>query len=173
VKKYPAPLVCGFGAGVLNVVPFMKNFSCCLLVPGAAILAIILDRKAKNTPPTKKIEMQTGLILGLLTGIFAAMFGSIFDLIITFITKNNELISDIGALHQFVTSLPISEALKKEVLDIFNMMADEIKNYGFSLFYTLSVLANGFIINTIFGMIGGLIGAQIINKQVANYSGKE
>ena len=170
MKKYFSPLVCGFGAGVLNVVPFLKSFSCCLLVPGAAILAIILDRKANNIPVTEKIDVRKGLILGLLTGIFAAVFGSFFELFITFITKSNELITDMGALHQLITSLPLSETLKQEILDLFNLMAEEIKTYGFSLLYSLSVITNNFFINIIFGMIGGLIGVQIINKQVTNYS---
>ncbi len=48
-KKYLPTLVCGFGAAVLSTVPGIKNFSCCLLVPGAAAISILLDKKINQS----------------------------------------------------------------------------------------------------------------------------
>jgi len=38
-------------------------------------------------------------------------------------------------------------------------------NYGFSWIYTFSILINGLIVNTVFGIVGGLIGAQVLNSK--------
>ncbi|MCK7524986.1 MAG: hypothetical protein MZV64_48975 [Ignavibacteriales bacterium] len=48
-KKYLPTLVCGFGAAVLSTVPGIKNFSCCLIVPAAAAISILLDKKINNS----------------------------------------------------------------------------------------------------------------------------
>ena len=51
---------------------------------------------------------------------------------------------------------------------VFHFMdEDEIKNSGFSLIYTLSILFSNFIIDPIFGTIGGIIGVQIVNSKAS------
>ena len=41
-------IVAGFGAGVLHVVPLTKALTCCLVVPLAAVAAIMLEQKSNN-----------------------------------------------------------------------------------------------------------------------------
>ncbi|MBU1100071.1 MAG: hypothetical protein KKA84_06670 [Bacteroidetes bacterium] len=167
MKKYLSSLVCGFGAGVIQIVPVAKSFTCCLIVPAAAVLAIILDRKANNLSLTEKIPMQKGLMIGLVAGLFAAFFGSTFELLITFITKSNDIIFSLPELQKMIGELPLSPEFTKEISDLFYLMADEIKESGFSVIYTVSVLFNNFITSTIFGLLGGLIGTQILNSRIS------
>ncbi|MFC2083989.1 hypothetical protein ACFLS9_02945 [Bacteroidota bacterium] len=164
-KKYLAAFVCGFGAGVLQVVPFAKSFSCCLIIPAAAYIALILERKAFNI--SGKMEIKYGIILGLLTGLYAAVFGTFFDVLITFITKNNDIIATFPELQKMINEFPISENLKEEVIDMLSIVLEEIQESGFSLLYTLSILVNNLIIDSVFGLIGGLIGVQIINSRLS------
>ncbi len=166
MKKYLSSFVCGFGAGVLQIVPVAKSLSCCLLLPAASFLAISLDRKANNL--TGRIQIKKALMIGLMTGIYAAIFGSVLDLVITLITKNNDLIAAFPELQRMVNSFPLNESLKNEVLSLFQKVREEILAYGFSWLYTFSVLVNNFVVNTLFGSIGGLIGAQIINSRINN-----
>lgn len=168
MKKYLSSLVCGFGAGVIQVVPIAKSFTCCLIVPAAAVLAIILDRKANNTPLTEKIPMQKGLLIGLIAGLYAALFGSTFELLITFITKSNDIIATLPELQKMIAEFPLSQEFTKEISELFYLMADEIKETGFSVIYTVSVLFNNFLSSTIFGLIGGLIGTQVLNSRISN-----
>lgn len=168
MKKYLSAFVCGFGAGVLQIVPVAKNFSCCLIIPLSAFIALILDRKANRT--FERIEMKHALMIGLMTGIYAAIFGTFFDLLITFITKNNDIVAMFIELQRMINNFPISDEIKKEVLSLFQKVRNDILNYGFSLLYSFSVAINNFVVNTIFGMIGGLIGAQIINSRLNNLS---
>ena len=163
MKKYLSPLIVGFGAGVLSIVPVAKSFGCCLIIPVAAFIALLLDQKANNN--YSKIEIKKGLIFGLLTGLYAALFGSFFDFFITFITKNNDIVATYSELQKVITEFPISEALKDEVMSILAGVVESIKNTGFSLLYTLSVLVNNIVLNSVFGMLGGIIGVQILNSR--------
>ena len=104
-------------------------------------------------------------MIGLMTGIYAAIFGTALDLIITLITKNNDLIAAFPELQRMVSGFPLDQNIKNEILSLFQKVRSEILLYGFSWLYTISVLINNFVVNTIFGSIGGLIGAQIINSR--------
>lgn len=168
MKKYLAALICGFGAGVLQIVPFVKSFSCCMILPFAAFISLLLDQRAARN--FEKIPMKKALLFGLFTGLFAALFGSVFELLITFITKNNDVIASFTDLQRIVQNLPLSEEIKKEVLSIFQSVREDILKNGFSILYTFSVILNNFIVNSIFGSVGGLVGAQIINSRLSNQS---
>ena len=89
MKKYLPAIVAGFGAGVLHVVPLTKALTCCLVIPLAAVAAIMLEQKANRI--IGEFPLKRGVILGVLTGLFAALFGSFFDIFITLITKNNDI----------------------------------------------------------------------------------
>lgn len=151
----------------MQVVPLAKSFTCCLIIPFAVFFAIILDRKANKIPDNELTETKKGVTIGILTGIFAALFGSFFEIFITLITKNNDLIAAFPQMQEMINSFPLSEEVKKDVIDLFQFIIDDIKNHGFSLLYTFSVIANNFIVNTIFGLFGGLIGVQIINSRIS------
>jgi len=45
-------------------------------------------------------------------------------------------------------------------------MKTEIETTGFSLLYSFTIIFNNFLTNTIFGMIGGAIGAQYVNSKL-------
>ena len=163
MKKYLPAIVAGFIAGVLHVVPLAKSMTCCLIVPLAAFGAILLDQKAN--PISGNFDLKRGALLGFLTGLFAALFGSFFDIFITFITRNNDIIVSLNEITKLMDSLPVPNDVKDEVLELMNQVADSIKGSGFSLLYSVSVIFNNLLVNTIFGTIGGLIGTKVINAR--------
>ncbi|MBA4407116.1 hypothetical protein C0389_07575 [bacterium] len=166
MKKYLSSLVCGFGAGVLQIVPLLRSFSCCFILPVAAFLSLLLNQRA--TKNTAKISTKEALLFGVMTGIYAALFGSFLEILITFITKHNDIISTFPELQRMVDNFPVSQEIKSEVLNLFQKVRQDIIANGFSVLYTFSVLVNNFIVNTIFGAVGGIIGAQIINSRMNN-----
>lgn len=168
MKKYLPALVCGFGAGVLQIVPFIKSFSCCFVMPLAAFFALILEQKSTNSH--HKIITKNAVLIGLFTGLFAALFGTTFEILITLITKSNDIIVTFPELQKMVEGFPVSNEMKNEVIQIFQNVREDILNYGFSFLYTFSILINNLIVNPIFGIAGGLIGAQIINNKANNSS---
>ena len=163
MKKYLSPLIVGFGAGVLSIVPVAKSFGCCLIIPVAAFISLLLDQKANNNYSI--IEIKKGIIFGLLTGLYAALFGSVFDFFITFVTKNNDLVATYSELQKLISDFPVSDVLKDEILTLLGAVVDSIRTSGFSLLYTFSVLANNILLNSVFGILGGIIGVQILNSR--------
>jgi len=163
LKKYLPVLVTGFAAGVLSVVPFLKGLTCCLIVPIAAYFAVILEQKSKNI--TGEFDLKKAAVLGLLTGIVAAVFGSFFEIFVTLITKNNTILNSFNEINQSVNSLPFSDAVKEEVLSIMNSVAASIRETGFSPLYSISIFVNNLIVNPVFGLIGALVGAKILNSK--------
>ena len=137
-------------------------------MPLAAFLSLVLEQRAAND--YSKFPMKKAVKFGLITGLYAALFGSVFDIIITLITKQNDVIAMFPELQRMINSFPITADLKNEVLRLFQNVRSEILAYGFSPFYTASVILNNLIVNTIFGIVGGLIGAQIINRKINNTS---
>ena len=165
MKKYLSAFVCGFGAGVLQVVPVAKTFSCCLIIPVAAFLALILDQKSRND--FTRILPAKAIVIGLITGLYAALFGSFFDILITFITKNNDVVATFPEFQKMILNFPLELApeVKQEVLNLMVGVRDQITQTGFSLLYSMSVIISNLFVDTIFGLIGGLVGAQIINNR--------
>ncbi len=166
MKKYISSLVTGFGAGVLQIVPFLRSFSCCMIIPLASFFSLLLNQMA--TKSREKISSKNALLFGVMTGLYAALFGTIFEIFITFITKHNDIIATFPELQRMVENFPVSPEIKTEVLNIFQNVRNEILTNGFSFLYTFSVLINNLIVDTIFGAIGGLIGAQVINNRLNN-----
>ena len=164
MKKYFPYLVAGFGASVLSVVPVIKSFTCCLIIPAAAFFALILEQKANGR--FQKIEMSKALIAGLLTGLTSAIFGSFFELFITFITKSNDIVIAFGEFQSMINNFPFDETMKQEMINLIAGIIEDIQDSGFSIFYTITVLFNNFFVNIIFGTLGGLIGGQILNGKM-------
>ncbi|GJQ61911.1 MAG: hypothetical protein SCALA702_09640 [Melioribacteraceae bacterium] len=163
MKKYIATFVAGFGAAALQVVPGAKALGCCLIIPLAAFIALSLDQKANND--YSRISVNKAILFGVLTGVVSAFFLSLFDVMITLITHNNEFVDSIYNLDEAFSVLNFPPELKKEVGELFYSMRDDIVEDGFSFLYTFSVFTRNFIIDPIFGLIGGLVSMQIINKK--------
>ena len=168
MKKILPSLVTGFGAGVLHIVPIAKSFSCCLIVPLAAFLAVNLEKKSKKIIGV--IDLKRGALIGFLTGVFAALFGSFFDIFITFITRNNDILLSITEIINMIDELPFPQEMKIQVIEMMQNIVSSIKSTGFSSLYASAILLNNFIVNPIFGLIGGIVGTKIINSRSQSLS---
>lgn len=166
MKKYLPVLVTGFAAGILHIVPFVKGFVCCLIVPVAAYFAVILEQKSKNI--TGEFDLKKGAVLGFFTGIAAAFFGTFFEIFVTLITKHNDILTSINEITRTIHSLPFSEDVKNEVLTVMKSVVNSIRTNGFSPLYSISIFINNLIVNPIFGTIGGLVAAKILNSKYSN-----
>lgn len=162
MRKYLPTLISGFAASVLSIVPGIKSFSCCLIVPGAVMLALLLDQKVNKN--FERIQIRKAVMYGFMTGLFATIFITALDALITFITKTND----------FVEALPQSETLIREFkfgpmaeesLKMMKQMAKEIQRTGFSTLYIFILFLSNFLTNSIFGIIGGLVGMGLLNKR--------
>ena len=166
-KKYLPALVCGFGAAVLTTIPGMGGIACCLLAPVASGISIVLYKKSQ--PGLVKINTGTGVFLGLLTAIFAALFASSFEIIITYLTKTNDLITSLPQLEGIVRDMNLGPAAE-ESIDLLRKMIADIQSSGFSFMYAFLITITNLITYSIFGMLGGLVATAILNKRNINQS---
>lgn len=166
MKKIFPMLIAGFSAAVLSIIPILKGFSCCLLIPFASVFALFLDSKANRTPD--KITLKKSIWFGFLTGFFATIFIVLFDSFLTFIFRTNDLIETIPQSEILLNQMNLGE-LTEESMKLMKSIAAEIKTSGFSLLYTIMIFFSNFITNSIFGIIGGLVGMGILNKKRENF----
>lgn len=162
MKKIFPSLVSGFAASVLTTIPLLKSFACCLIVPAAAFLALLLDQKINHN--LERITLKKALLFGFLTGLFATFFITSFDLLMTFITKTNDLIYSLPQTEVMMRQWNLGP-LFDESLNLIKQMAADIQTTGFSALYAIMIFFTNFISNSIFGMIGGTIGMAILNRK--------
>lgn len=162
MRKFFPSLVSGFGAAVLTTIPLLKGFSCCLLVPGAAIIALYLDRKINHN--MERIEIQKALFFGFMTGLFATLFVTSIDLLFTYLIKSNDILQNLDQTETIMRGWNFGPMLD-ESMKLIKQMAVEIETTGFSLMYAVMIFVTYFISNSIFGMLGGALGMAVLNKK--------
>ena len=161
-KDYIPAIICGFGAAVLTTIPGFKNIGCCLVVPVASFVAIVLYKKTNRLD--EKIAVSKAIILGLVTGIIAALFSTFFDLLITYITHTNEFIAGLPQTELIMNDLNMGPIMD-ESLKLIKQMAKDIEATGFSALYTIMIFISNILTYTIFGILGGAIGVVILNRR--------
>jgi hypothetical protein len=164
-SKFISPLVCGFGASVLTVVPGFKEIGCCLIIPLAATVSLFLYQKSFKS--TEIISVKQALVFGLLTGTFSAVFATSFEVLFTAIFRTNDFVKSLPQLETTFKSIA-PQNLLDEVFKIYKNMASVIQKKGFSLSYTIYFFLATSITSVIFGLIGGLIGMAFFNKRNKN-----
>ncbi|PIP77984.1 MAG: hypothetical protein COW85_06085 [Ignavibacteria bacterium CG22_combo_CG10-13_8_21_14_all_37_15] len=161
-NKLSPAIVCGFGAAVLGTIPGVKSFGCCLLLPAATMLSLYLYLRI--TFFHESVTAKTAMFIGLITGLFSAFFSGFFDLLITYIFHTNDIVFSLPQVELLISTYNLGD-IGKETIAILRNMSNEITTNGFSLTYTFFLLFNNIIIDSLFGVIGGLIGMSIFNKK--------
>ena len=161
-NKFISPLVCGFGAAVLTIVPGLKEIGCCLIIPFAAGLSLFLNQKANKS--SHLISGKEAVIFGLLTGIFAAFFATFFELLFTAIFHSNDFVKSLPELETAFKSFAPPKLLE-EVFKIYKQMATDIQTKGFSFGYSVYFFIATSFTSLIFGLIGGLLGMAFLNRK--------
>ena len=161
-SKYLPALVYGFAAAVLMIIPEIKNFGCCLILPVAAAFSLFLNKKINKV--SGDITTQDAFFYGIFTGLFSAIFLTVFDLLITYFAKTNDLVESLPVSKTMLRDLNLGPIMENAITMMENM-AKDIQQNGFSAFYSVMIFISNLVINTIFGMLGGLIGMKYLNKK--------
>lgn len=162
LKKYMPALVSGFGAAVLTTIPLLKSFGCCLIIPAAAILALYFDQRINSFQ--FRIKPTHAIVFGLLTGLFAGVFTTGFETFLTLIFKTNDLVASLPQIEMMFQDMNLGDMFK-ESMELMRDMAADIRDDGFSLFYTMYIFISHIIVDPIFGLLGGLLGMAIFNSK--------
>jgi hypothetical protein len=106
-------------------------------------------------------------MLGFLTGLFAALFSTGFDVFITLLTRSNELVQNFPEAEALINKMNLGEGAQ-EAIKLIKQMTEDIQQNGFSLLFTIMILASNLISYIIFGLVGGGVATAIINSRVKN-----
>jgi hypothetical protein len=161
-KKYIPSIITGFGAAVLSTIPEIRSLICCLIVPGAAFFALYLYNKTMGN--NQPIKLNRAISYGLITGLVAAFFTSIFDIIITFLTHSNELVTGLSQTEDFMRQFKLGPFMDAS-MKLMEEMVKEIKSTGFSALYAVMITISNFFVFSIFGILGALVGMAILNRR--------
>jgi hypothetical protein len=164
-NKYLPSLVTGFGAAVLISIPLVKHAGCCVIIPFAAVYALILDVKLNKAE--LPIKGKEAVLFGLMTGLWAAVFSALFETIITLFAHSNDFVQELPGIENVLRNqVPISfKPMMEQAIVIYRSMAMEIKTTGFSAIYTFAILFTNIIVDILFGILGGFIGMNYLNKR--------
>lgn len=163
LKNTLPSIVFGFSAAVLITIPGLKELGCCLVIPLAGGFSLFLDLKMNNS--VLPFQTKKAIWFGFLTGIFAALFSTSFDILITFITRTNDFIESLPQSEQVIREMNLGN-LVDESLRMMKGVAKEIRQKGFSLFYSIIILFSNLIIDVIFAILGAVIAMLFFNKRI-------
>lgn len=149
-------LIGGAIMGVLSAVPMLAwgNCFCCMwILLGGAFSAILYRR---SLPDPGVMTAGDGAIQGLIAGIFGALFGTLLGYLIMMFT-------DYRPGQEFIQMfMENSEEMPAE----FEEMIEEFQNYdGLSVFSALFKFAGDIVMDTIFGVLGGLLGVAMSKRK--------
>ncbi len=161
-KLIPA-LIGGSVMGVLSSTPIidMGNCLCCMwILLGGAVGAYFYWREL--TPGTE-FSAGDGALVGLLSGIFGALFGTLIGYFFMATTG-------IGWLQQIVRNIIESN---EDVPIEFENWLDTLQEGGvYSSFLIFIKLFYELIRSSLFGMLGGIIGAAFFRKRKTTHGNK-
>ncbi len=139
---------------VLNII----NLFCCagIMLGGAAGTYYYSRQLEKNG---MFIQNKDGIMIGLLAGIISAILYVIFSTLILMISKENPVEMVYKMTDQYGFKMP------SESEQMLRGIKEEYNQRGFSLFMIGMELLSRIVTHCIFGPIGGLLVASIINKR--------
>ncbi|MCE1189169.1 MAG: hypothetical protein LWX56_08495 [Ignavibacteria bacterium] len=162
-SKISPALVCGFAAGVFYSIPGFQSIACCFVVPFAAWISQYLEQRL-NGP--HHVRLPKGAIKGIITGLYAALFATLFEGLISFILHSNEFVRQLPEMEKILAQMQFPAVSVKEATGILRQCAADIQQYGFSGMYLVCIgLGNAFTC-AIFGIVGGILGANYNNKKL-------
>jgi hypothetical protein len=140
--------------GVVSAVPGLNLLNCCccagIMLGGVAAVFFFNKDLTPGMPP---LESSDGVKLGLLAGVF----GAIFSLILSGLMKLAFGGVDAEIVREFLDSSGLSSQMPPGTMD----QIDEAMMKGMGVVEILG----SFIINPIFGLIGGMIGYAIFKPK--------
>ncbi len=156
-NRLKAAAIGGGVAGVASALPILEfvNAACCALIVGGAVLAVWLA--LRNEPPTDKAPLGAGAAIGALSGVFAALVEAIVSIPITLIFGNAgaEILEEVLASDAIAVEGP-----GRDVLESLAGSGD-----GLALGVILIGLVFGLVVYSIFGALGGILGAAVFNRK--------
>lgn len=159
-KLQPA-LVGGAIIGLISAVPFLNliNCICCAGVILGGFLAVMFY-KNNITPGMAPLSSNDALAVGALAGLFGAVIGTILDgfILVAFGNVFGEW------LYDFIVQ--VLESAETEVPEeLYDQLRQSLVEQAFGVSWLFMSLIVGGIVDTLFGLLGGLIGYSVFKPK--------
>lgn len=137
--------------GVISGIPFLDliNCACCAGVLAGGILAVFLYKN--NLPDDMPLTMSDGAVLGFIAGVIGAIIASVLGLVF-------------GAMSFDILERIAEYTDNPDLLDIVDAFNEE----GFGAMMMTFGFFMELIVDSIFGLLGGLLGVALFGKKRAN-----
>jgi hypothetical protein len=142
---------------ITPILNFINLFCCAGIILGGAAGTYYYGRQLEKTGLS--LQNKDGLMIGLLSGIISAIIYVILSTLILMVSKQNP----VELLYKIVDEYGI--AIPPESEKMLRDVYDEYARQGFSFMMIGIELFVRIISHTIFGPIGGLIAASVLNKK--------
>ena len=142
---------------VLPLINFINLFFCAGIMIGGYFGVLSYYRQIAGT--SHVFAYRDCVITGILSGVLSAVTVSGINIIVLMYSKSNPVTESLSMLGEFGKNLP------PEVNTQMNKLADEFNKYGYSPTLAIFTFLSNIVIYPLFGAIGALIAAAIIEKR--------
>ena len=159
-SKFTPVIISSFLMVFISIFPVLNllNVLCCAgIVFGGAAGTYYYGRQLEKAGSL--IQNKDGIMIGLLSGIISAIVYVIFSTLIMMISQQNPVELVYKMTEQY--SIPIPPESEKMLQTVFN----EYQKNGFSTIMIGVELFSRIVSHCIFGPLGGLLAASIMNKR--------
>jgi len=160
------PVIWGFLVmtliSIMPLINFINLFFCAGIILGGVVGVLSFNKQLKvlNMPLTFK----DAVLIGILSGILSAVAVSGFNVITLMYSSVNPVTESLKMLGDFGKNMP------PEVNKQLDNLAHEFDKYGYSPTLAVFTFLSNMIIYPLFGAIGALISASVINNKKKNNS---
>lgn len=159
-KLMPA-LYGGIIMGLISGIPFLNfvNCLCCAGIMFGGFMAVFFYKK-DLTPDMPQLTNNDALGLGALAGVFGALFGLVLTAVFMFTVGNLAAESTYDMMMGIYDALGILDQMPPEAIDQMQQSMTE------NALSPMTVVIS-FIVDPLFGLIGGLIGYAVFKPKAA------
>ncbi len=155
------PVIWGFIVmtliSVMPLINFINLFFCAGIILGG--LAGVFSFNKQLTMQGMMLTYKDAVMIGILSGVLSAVAVSGFNVLTLMYSSVNPITESLKMLGDFGKNLP------PEVGKQLDNLSGEFNKYGFSPTLAIFTFVSNIIIYPLFGAIGGLLAATIINNK--------
>lgn len=158
------PVIWGFLVmtliSIMPLINFINLFFCAGIILGG--LAGVFSFNKQLTALNMQLTFKDAVMIGILSGVLSGVAVSGFNVITLMYSSVNPIGESLKMLGDFGKNLP------PEVNNQLDNLSGEFNKYGFSPTLAIFTFISNMLIYPLFGAIGALLGATIINNKKKN-----
>ena len=142
---------------IAPIINFINLFFCAGIMLGGVVGVIYFNKQLRQV--NSALKFNDAVLIGLLSGFLSAVVVSGFNIITLMYSSVNPINESLKLLGDFAKNLP------PEANNQIRMLSEEFNKFGYSPTLAIFTFISNMIIYPLFGVIGALITATILNNR--------